>query len=165
MKYMSWTLTLLVLTLISVDAAAQEHNWRSAERANALANSQYSSFLTVVKKVELLKSVSYRVGLTLAAGEFHKLSEECLRLGRVEDFKVLLRDQNPIVRVMGLICLAQSIGPDEFAENAKALYTDAAPVRYTNGCVLNQSATVGMIAKRLVEKRFFLAAEEREVDR
>ena len=52
-----------------------------------------------------------------------------------------------------------------FAENAKALYTDAAPVRYTNGCALNQSATVGMIAKRLVEKRFFLAAEEREVDR
>jgi hypothetical protein len=82
-------------------------------------------------------------------------------LGGVEDFKALLRDQNPIVRVMGLICLAQSISSDEFGEDAKALYMDAAPVKYTNGCLLNQSVTVGMIAKRLVEKRFFLVAEDK----
>ena len=162
MKYMRWTLSLLVLAVICVDAAAQEHSWRSAERSNALGDSQYSSFLPVVRKVEHLESVSYRVGFTLAAGEFHKLSEECLRLGRVEDFKALLRDQNPIVRVMGLICLAQSIDSDEFGETAKTLYMDGALVKYTNGCILDQSATVGTIAKLLVEKRFFLAPEDKQ---
>ena len=108
-----------------------------------------------------MESIAYRVGWTLAAGEFHKLSEECLRYGSLEDFKTLLREESPILRVLGLICLAKSVGPGEFLAIAKPLYVDRARVRITNGCILNQSATVGAIAEQLVRDRFFLASEDK----
>jgi len=117
-------------------------------------------FTAVVRKVRRLESVSYRVaGLWKLVS--HKLSEECLRHGSIEDFKALLREESPILRVLGLICLAKSVRPEEFLTIAKPLYVDRAPVRITNGCVLNRSVTVGAIAEQLAGDRFFLAAEDK----
>jgi hypothetical protein len=120
-----------------------------------------SAFTAVVSKVRRLESVSYRVGWTLAAGEFHKLSEESLRYGSLEDLHALLKDESPILRVLGLICLARSVGPEQFLAIAKPLYADRAQVKITNGCVLNRNTTVGGIAEQLAEDRFFLAAEDK----
>jgi hypothetical protein len=122
-------------------------------------DSQSSRFEAAVGKVRRLESVSYRIGFTLEPGEFYKLSQECLKYGTADNFRGLLTDGSPAVRVLGLICLAKSVNAEEFAEVARPLFSDDAQVRYTNGCVLNQRATVGQIARRLAEGRFFLAGE------
>jgi hypothetical protein len=157
MKHSLWLISLLVL-LSGAEASAQEPRNRALQVDAAVTR---SAFTAVVKKVGRLESVSYRVGWTLEAGEFHKLSEDCLRYGRVEDLKALLGDESPILRVLGLICLAKSVGPEEFLAIAKPLYVDRAQVRITNGCILNRSATVGAIAEQLAGDRFFLAAEDK----
>src|SRR5687768_15794395 len=89
-------------------------------------------FTAVVRKVRRLESVSYRVaGLWKLVS--HKLSEECLRHGSIEDFKALLREESPILRVLGLICLAKSSRPGgSFSQSLKPLYVDIAKVIITN---------------------------------
>jgi hypothetical protein len=84
-----------------------------------------------------------------------------LKYGSVNQFTALLKDENPIVRVMALVCLARSVNAEKFALLAKTLFLDAARVKYTNGCVLNQSGTVGWIATRLAENRFFLTDDDK----
>ena len=158
MKHSFWIVSLMCLLLSGPEASAQERLNRALQVDVAVSQ---SAFTAVVRKVGRLESVSYRVGWTLEAGEFHKLSEECLRYGSLEDLKALLGDENPILRVLGLICLAKSVGPEEFIAIAKPLYVDGAQVRITNGCILNRNATVGAIAEQLAGDRFFLAAEDK----
>jgi hypothetical protein len=152
----------MCLLLSGTEASAQEPLNQALQVDLAVS---HSIFAAVVRKVRRLESLSYRVGWTLEAGEFHKLSEECLRYGSLEDLKALLGDESPIIRVLGLICLAKSVGPEEFLAIAKPLYVDRAQVRITNGCVLNRSATVGAIAEQLAGHRFFLTAEDKSAAR
>ncbi len=165
MKHICWLVSLVALLVIGAEASAQEQNEPSAEPFNVEVAASRSAFTAVVRKARRLKSISYRVGWTLEVGEFQKLSEECLRYGRSEDIKALLGDENPIIRVLGLICLAKLVAPGDFVAVAKHLYGDRAEVRITNGCVLNQSATVGAIAQQLGEDRFFLVAEDKRPTR
>ena len=158
MKHTLWIVSLMCLLLSGSEASAQEPLNRALQVDVAASQ---SAFTAVVRKVRRLESVSYRVGWTLEAGEFHKLSEECLKYGSLEGLKALLRDERPILRVLGLICLAKSVGPEQFLALAKPLYLDRAQVRVTNGCVLNRSATVGTIAEQLAGDRFFLSAKEK----
>jgi hypothetical protein len=162
MKHSLWIVSLMCLLLSGTEASAQEPRHRGLQVDVAVSQ---SAFTAAVRKVRRLEFVSYRVGWTLEAGEFHTLSEECLRYGSLEDLKALLGEESPILRVLGLICLAKSVGPEEFLAIAKPLYVDRAQVRITNGCVLNQSATVGAIAEQLAGDRFFLAAEEKGLTR
>ena len=155
-----WTLSLLTLTLMVTNASAQNQSLDVAGKPGPSIDIQSSPFEAAISKVRRLESVSYRIGFALEPGEFHKLSQECLKYGTVDNFRALLKDESPVVRVLGLICLTKSVNAEEFAEVARALFTDAAQVRYTNGCVLNQRATVGQIARRLAEGRFFVADED-----
>jgi hypothetical protein len=107
-----------------------------------------------------LDNAAYRTGFGLAPGKFYTLSQECLSIGTPADFRLMLFDRTPLVRVMGLICLAQSVDAEEFAKAATVMDGDRAVVRYTNGCVMDQTATVGDIARLLTEGRFFLAGDD-----
>lgn len=156
MKFSLWLVSVMALLSSGLEASAQEPVHR-APRVN-FAFSQ-SAFTEVVKKVRRLESVSYRVGFGLAPGEFHKLTEDALRHASLDELKALLAEDNPILRVLGLICLARSVGSKEFLAIARPLYHDGAKVKITNGCVLDQSVTVGAIAKQLAEGRFFLKAD------
>jgi len=147
----------MCLLLSGSESSAQER--LNSTRQIDVAVSQ-PAFNAVVSKVRRLESISYRIGWTLDAGEFHKLSEETLRYGSLEDLHALLKDENPILRVLGLICLAKSVGPEQFFAIAKPIYVDRARVRITNGCVLNRNATVGEIAEQLATEQFFLAADD-----
>ena len=158
MKHSLRIVSLTCVLLSGSAAPAQETLNRALQVDVAVSQSAFSA---VIRKVRLLESVSYRVGWTLEPGDFHKLSEECLRYGSLKDLKALLGDESPILRVLGLICLAKSVGPEEFLAIAKPLYLDLAQVRITNGCVLNRSTTVGGIAEQLAEDRFFLVADDK----
>ena len=156
MKRNLWLLSVLSLALIGTSASSQTQSLNAVSESGIGVDCQSPRFESVLRKVRLLESVSYRVGWALEPGDFYKLSQECLREGTVESFKAMLKDENPIVRVMGLICLAKSVNAEEFSVIAKRLFADNAQLRYTNGCVLNQRMTVGVIAERLAEHKFFL---------
>jgi len=156
MKRDLWLLSFLIFSLAAANAQAQNHKSVADGFSISIDHSQSSLFESAIRKVRLLESVSYRVGWTLEPGEFYKLFQECLKFGTVDEFKTLLRDENPIVRVMGLFCLAKSLNAEEFDAIAKPLFKDGARVKYTNGCLLNQTAAVGSLARRLQENRFFL---------
>ena len=161
MKLNLQLLSFLTVALISTNVSAQDPNLNATDKSTISINSQSPSFESVLNRVRLLESISYRVGWTLEPGESYKLAQECLKYGTVENFRTMLKDENRIVRVMGLICLARSVSGEEFIEIAKPLFADNVQVKYTNGCVLNRSATVGMIARQLAEKRFFLTDEDK----
>jgi len=107
-----------------------------------------------------MEVASYRVGFGLQPGEFHEVVEQCLRVGTKEEIKSLLDDVDPVIRVLGLICLARLVSPNEFVEFARPLFLDLGTLKYTNGCIVNLSGTVGEIAKALAEGRFFLVPEK-----
>jgi hypothetical protein len=156
MKQNLGLLSLLAFSLLVTNSSAQTHSRNASGKSRfTVSLSQSRSFESVLSRVRLLNAVSYRIGWTLEAGEFHKLSREALKTGTVQDFEALLKDENPIVRVLALICLAQSLDAEPFGVLAKTLFADEARVKYTNGCMLNQSGTVGEIAKQLAENRFF----------
>ncbi|MDQ3816573.1 MAG: hypothetical protein M3362_02640 [Acidobacteriota bacterium] len=159
MKRNLWAILLLTLTLLVTNVSAQNRRLDVAGEPESSIGSQPSAFEVAIRKVRRLESISYRIGFALAPGEFYKLSQECLKYGAADSFRALLKDESPVVRVLGLICLAKSLNAEEFAEAARPVFTDDAQVRYTNGCVLNQRATVGQIARRLAEGSFFLADE------
>ena len=162
MKQNLGLLSLLTFSLLVTNSSAQTQSRNASGKSRITVSvSQSRSFESVLSRVRLLNSVSYRIGWTLEAGEFHKLSREALKNGTVQDFEALLKDENPIVRVLALICLAQSLDAEQFGVLAKTLFADEARVKYTNGCMLNQIGTVGEIAKRLAENRFFLTDDDK----
>ena len=164
MKQTLWRLSLLSFVLLATNSSDQGQSLKPNGNSGISGNiPQSRSFEFVLNKVRLLDSVSYRIGWTLEPGEFHRLSQEALKHGSVDDFKALLKDENPIVRVMALICLASSVDAEKFAVIAKTLFVDPARVKYTNGCILNRSGTVGSIATQLAEHRFFLTEHGRGV--
>jgi hypothetical protein len=123
------------------------------------ASSKAENFKDIVKRVRSIEIIGgSATGFLLAPGEFFKLSKECLKYGTVEDFKELLKDENAVVRVMGLVCLAQS-APARYAELAKAHSDDNVQVSYIIGCVIHR-ATVGQISQRLVNNPYFLGRDE-----
>lgn len=161
MKQNRWRLSGLSLIILATTSSNQAQSLNTNSKAAiSVKIAQSGSFESVLSNVRLLDSVSYRIGWTLEAGEFHRLSQEALKHGSVDDFKALLKDENPLVRVMALICLAHSVDTERFAVIAKALFADDARVEYTNGCTLRRG-TVGSIAEQLAENRFFLVGDDK----
>jgi hypothetical protein len=131
----------------------------SALAAGGGGRDRAANFRAAVEKLRSVEVVGgSATGFTLAPGEFFKLSQEFLENGTTEDFKGLLADKNPVVRVMGLVCLAQT-DRAAYAEIARAQRRDRAEVAYMIGCVIRHAA-VAQIADRLVENPFFLGREE-----
>lgn len=106
----------------------------------------------IVWKVRSLDRIEYRIGFTLTPGEFHRLAQQCRRLGSPEDFRRLLLDPSPMARVLGLVCLRDSVDAGDFASVAAAMAGDKVVVKYTDGCILDATIAVGDIARRLVER-------------
>jgi hypothetical protein len=109
----------------------------------------------IVWRVRLLDRVDYRVGFGLTLGQFGQLSQQCRRIATPADLKQLLTDVSPVVRVLGLVCLAKAVDAGQLAALAAPLNGDTATVEYTNGCVLDQRVTVASIFRHLVDGTFF----------
>ena len=89
--------------------------------------------------------------------EFFELSKEFLWAGTESDFKRFLSDRNPVVRAMGLLCLAQT----DFNKHFLTLLShtkDKEEVSLAHGCVISR-ITVGEFANRLLANPYFLEPE------
>ena len=69
----------------------------------------------------------------------------------------MLNDKNPIVRAMGLLCLAQS-GVDEYSSTLFAHTGDTQEVYVRHGCIVSK-ITIGEFARRLLQNPYFLEPE------
>lgn len=109
---------------------------------------------SIVWKLRGLKQISSATPGWSPPGEFYKLSVELLRYGNEDEFEKLLKDENPIVRVMGLVCLAQ-LGFEKHAPTLRAHVPDEEVVALAADCsVVN--LTVGRIAGMLLKNPDFL---------
>jgi hypothetical protein len=86
--------------------------------------------------------------------KFYKLSKEFLRFRTPEDFRKMLNDRNPIVKAMGLLCLAQS-DPDENHMILLSHVGDKEEVLIHHGCVVSM-ITIGEFTRRLLNNPYFL---------
>jgi ankyrin repeat protein len=83
-------------------------------------------------------------------GDFYTISLILSDPFEEEKFLDMLQNDNPVVRAMGLICLARENLP-LYEKNIRSFYTDTAVVRYDpRGCVVT-GITLGQLAKRLIE--------------
>lgn len=109
---------------------------------------------SIVWKLRSLKLVSSATPGWSPPGEFYKLSLELLRYGSEDEFEKLLKDENPLVRVMGLVCLAQ-LDFEKHSQTLRAHAIDQAVVALSDGCVISHP-TVGRIAGMLLQNPDFL---------
>ena len=89
--------------------------------------------------------------------EFFELSKEFLWTGTERDFKRFLSNRNPVVRAMGLLCLAQT----DFDKHFLTLFSltkDKEEVSLAHGCIISR-ITVGEFANRLLANPYFLEPE------
>jgi len=109
---------------------------------------------SIVWKLRTVKEVSSATPGWSPPGEFFLLSEELLRYGNEEEFKKLLEDENPIVKVMGLVCLAQ-LDFEKHSQTLRAHAIDKEVVVLHAQCsVINLK--VGQIAEMLLKNPNFL---------
>jgi len=109
---------------------------------------------SVVWKLRTIKQVSSRTPGWSPPGEFFNLSEDLLHYGEAKDFKKLLEDENPIVRVMGLVCLAQT-DFEKYAPTLRSFLIDKAEIVLADTCLIGRT-TVGQIAAHLLKDPNFL---------
>jgi hypothetical protein len=89
--------------------------------------------------------------------DFYILSKEFLRRGTVKEFRAMPHDRNPVVRAMGMLCLAQTDADEHYL--TLLLHTnDEAEVYLHEGCIISK-ITVGEFARRLLSNPYFLDPE------
>ena len=86
--------------------------------------------------------------------EFYKLSKQFLKSHTTSDFHRMTNHLNPIVRAMGILCLAQTAKDDSFMV-LLSHSNDEAVVYLSQGCFRSE-ITVGEFAKRLLADPNFL---------
>jgi hypothetical protein len=88
------------------------------------------------------------------SNDFYLLSREFLTKRTEKDFRLMLRDRNPVVRAMGLLCLAEVDAREHYL--ALLYHTkDEEEVYLHEGCVVSK-ITVGEFARRLLKNPHFL---------
>ncbi len=103
-----------------------------------------------LKEVEYLGSVEgSAVGYSGEAGEFFVLSEILIQGGSRETLAEFLAHDNPVVRVMGLVCLAQTDGTAAIHVLQDHL-CDRETVDYDPGGCLYSNTSLGCIARNLL---------------
>ena len=91
------------------------------------------------------------------SNDFYVLSKEFLEHRTVKDFKRMSSDFNPIVRAMGLLCLAQTDAEEHYL--TLALHADGKEEVYLHkGCIVSK-ITIGEFARRLLNNPHFLDPE------
>src|SRR5687768_8136816 len=91
--------------------------------------------ISKLKSVDVLSDYEL-VGWT-GKHEFFRLSKEFLRDGTERDFKRFLSDRNPVVRAMGLLCLAQT-DLDKHFLTLLSHTKDKEEVSLAHGCVISR---------------------------
>ena len=86
--------------------------------------------------------------------EFYKLSKQFVKSHTAADFRRMINHFNPIVRAMGLLCLAQT-QKEESLELLLFHSNDETVVSLHRGCLMSK-ITVGEFAKRLISDPHFL---------
>ncbi len=86
--------------------------------------------------------------------EFYKLSKQFVKSHTAADFRRMVNHFNPIVRAMGLLCLAQT-EKDASLQILMSHSRDEAEVYLHEGCLMSK-ITVGDFAKRLLIEPDFL---------
>jgi len=88
------------------------------------------------------------------SNEFYKLSKELLESHDSSDFRRMVNQRNPIVRAMGLLCLAQT-DKDKYFLLLLSHWEDAEQVSLQQGCIVSK-ITVGEFVQRLFLNPHFL---------
>jgi len=87
------------------------------------------------------------VGVGGGPGEFFTLSKVFLQKGKEEDFLKLTKDENPVVRSMGILCLAKQ---KKSVSTLKEFLSDHGVIKYfPYGCV-GSFFSVGYFVRRLL---------------
>jgi len=90
--------------------------------------------------------------------EFYKLSKEFLKTHDASDFRRMVNNRNPIVRAMGLMCLAQT-DRDQYFLLLLSHWTDPEQVSLHQGCIVSK-ITVGEFVQGLLVNPYFLDPRE-----
>lgn len=86
--------------------------------------------------------------------EFYKLSKEFLNTRGSTEFRRMANQRNPIVRAMGLLCLAQTDW-NQFLDFVLSNWQDPETVFLLQGCLITR-LTVGEFVQRLFANPHFL---------
>ncbi|MHC4508711.1 MAG: ankyrin repeat domain-containing protein [Planctomycetota bacterium] len=99
-----------------------------------------------------LKTVSgYAVGFAGAPGEFYTISLILSKPFEEDQFLKMVRNDNPVVRAMALICLARH-DRTRYEETIRSFYTDRTEVRYMPyGCSVTRT-TLDQLARNILER-------------
>ena len=136
MKKLLTVCCLVILSAISVHA----------QTAQALDPS-----MTELMKVKWISNHDPGFG---GGNDFYKLSKQFMKTHTAADFRRMVNHFNPIVRAMGLLCLAQT-EKDESLLILLSHAKDEAEVYLHQGCLVSK-ITVGEFAKRLLTEPDFL---------
>ena len=129
-----------------------------APSVNALnKKSRFDAAVVRLRKMKFVMARKIGPSALTAPSEYYRLMLQCLKYGSEEDFERLLENRRPVVRVMGLVCLAQA-NPARYKSIHGKYVSDEAHVWVAHGCVLAQS-TVGHIAKLLLKEPKLLELE------
>jgi len=88
------------------------------------------------------------------SNDFYQLSKEFLQNNDASDFRRMVNQRNPIVRAMGLLCLAQ-LDRDQYFLLLLSHWTDPEEVSLHEGCFIKH-LTVGEFVQRLFVNPHFL---------
>lgn len=145
-----------LLLLSGIPAQAQRQTYTSATDARFFFS--HPKFKTALRKLSSVKTVSSKkVGFGGTPGEFYILSKECLAYGKETDFIALSDDDNPVMRAMGLVCLAQ-LDDERYRGLLNSHLDDREEAVLAVGCIIGR-VTIGEIVKRLIENPNFLEQE------
>ena len=92
------------------------------------------------------------------SNDFYQLSKEFLKSHDASDFRRMVNQHNPIVRAMGLLCLAQ-LDRDQYFLLLLSHWTDPEEVSLHEGCLVTH-ITVGGFVQRLFVNPHFLDPSE-----
>jgi ankyrin repeat protein len=92
----------------------------------------------------------YAVGVAGAPGAFYTISLILSEPFEEDRFRKMVRNDNPVVRAMALICLARH-NRTRYEDTIRSFYTDRAEVHYMPmGCIMGRT-TLGKLARSILE--------------
>ena len=92
------------------------------------------------------------------SNDFYQLSKEFLKSRDSSDFRRMVNQRDPIVRAMGLLCLAQ-LDRDQYFLVLLSHWTDPGEVSLHEGCLVTR-ITVGEFVQRVFIDPHFLDPSE-----
>lgn len=155
--------TLLAFASIALlTGCATEQTSTVTKYSAGVVSQRLNPSLLTLRNLEIVDGDAvYRGG---GEGRFYKLSCTFLQHGTEADFVHLLRDPDPVVRVMGIWCLNKTDAA-KHKNTIKALYRDSAEVSFVAvGCIV-ETKPVGEIARQVVRNPHLLEWRHHSVEK